>query len=491
MMPLRRTPKASSGRLLVAWQVGQFLLAGGVALLCVGIATSVASRRVGEREAIVEARSTTLAAAQGAVEPAVTDDLFTAAPAAVAQVDRAVQATMVQSSIVRVKIWRSDGQIVYSDDARLIGTTYALGAEEQVSIITGRIDAEVSDLSEPENRYEREFDKLLEVYVPIRTPDGHPLLFEAYYQYDTVHEAGSRLWRSFAPISLSGLVILEVVQVPLAWSLARRLRQRQREREGLLQQALEASDVERRRIAADLHDGVVQELAGVAYSLAGAARGDPDGPAQDAARTMEVAGATVRESIKALRSLLVEIYPPDIEREGLDSALSDLLARSSGRGVAAELDTSGMVVRPPGAVGGLLYRAAQEALRNALNHADATVVTVRVTSNADAATLEVDDDGCGFDPDAPVADGHVGLKGLQGLVADAGGVLTVRSSPGSGTSFRMEVPLRRFACWWLTTMPSCVGASSSCSGPRPTSSSWGLPATEQRQWRRLASCVPT
>jgi signal transduction histidine kinase len=426
----------------VAWQVGQFLVAGAVALALVGAATSVASRRVGEREAIVEARSTTLAAAQGVVEPAVTDALLSGAPAAVAAVDRAVQVSIVQSSMVRVKIWRSDGRIVYSDEDRLIGATYTLGADEQESISTGRIDAEVSDLSKPENRYERGYDKLLEVYLPIRTPVGEPLLFEAYYEYDTVQAAGSRLWRSFAPISLSGLVMLEVVQVPLAWSLARRLRQRQREREGLLKQALEASDVERRRIATDLHDGVVQELAGVAYSLAGAARGPSDRPPINPKETMETSAATVRESIKSLRSLLVEIYPPDLEGEGLDSALSDLLARTSGRGVVAELDTSGVHAHLSGPVAGLLYRAAQEALRNTLNHADATALGMRVTSTEDVAVLEVDDDGRGFDAEAPAADGHVGLKGLRGLLADAGGQLTVRSAPGEGTHIRVEVPLR-------------------------------------------------
>ncbi len=441
-MPQRDGSRASTGRLSVAWQVGQFLLAGAVALALVGLATSVASRRVGEREAIVEARSTTLAAAQGVVEPAVTDGLVSGSTPAVAKVDRAVQTSIVQSSIVRVKIWRSDGLIVYSDEGRLIGSRYALGADEQESLSTGRIDAEVSDLSKPENRYERGYEKLLEVYLPIRTPDGQPLLFEAYYEYGAVHAAGSRLWRSFAPISLTALVMLELVQVPLAWSLARRLRQRQREREGLLRQALEASDIERRRIAADLHDGVVQELAGVAYSLAGAARTGPDEPLADPKRTMEASAETVRESIKALRSLLVEIYPPDLEREGLDSALSDLLARSSGRGVAAELDTSGIHAPVPAPIAGLLYRAAQEALRNTLNHAEATTLHMRVATAADLATLEVDDDGRGFDPATAAAEGHVGLKGLQGLVTDAGGRLTVRSAPGDGTQIRVEVPLR-------------------------------------------------
>ncbi len=173
---------------------------------------------------------------------------------------------------MRVKIWNADGKILYSDEPRLIGEPYALGADELRSISSGAIDADVSDLSKPENRYERDSGKLLEVYLPIRTPSGETLLFEAYYRYSLVEHIGSRLWRSFAPIALGALLMLELVQIPFAWSLARRLRARLQERELLLHRALEASEVERRQIASDLHDGAVQDLAGVAYALSAAAR---------------------------------------------------------------------------------------------------------------------------------------------------------------------------------------------------------------------------
>jgi signal transduction histidine kinase len=434
--------RARSGRWNVVLQVGQFVVLGLTALVMVGLATSVASRRVGEREAIVDARTTTLATAQGVVEPAVTDDLVAGSSEAIDRVGQVVEPSIAQGSIVRVKIWGPDGTIVYSDEPRLIGAHYSLGPEERESLTSGRIVAEVSDLSAPENRFERQYGKLLEVYLPIRTPSGETLLFEAYYRYDAVHAAGSRLWRSFAPISLGALLVLLLVQVPLAWSLARRLRQRQREREGLLRRAIDASEVERRRIAADLHDGVVQDLAGVSYALSGAARACADGAPIDVAETFEDNAETVRGSIKALRSLLVEIYPPNLETEGLDTALSDLLARTQGRGVVATLDTAGLRDGVPAPVAGLLYRATQEALRNTLNHAQATTFAVRVSSTSDRATLDVSDNGVGFDPDAGAAEGHVGLQGLEGLVADAGGEFDIRSAPGDGTRMHVEVPLQ-------------------------------------------------
>jgi signal transduction histidine kinase len=435
-----------SGGWTVAVQVGQFALAGVLALLLVGYATSVASRRVGEREAIVNARATTVVKAQGVVEPAVTEGLLTGKPDAVRRVGEVVERDVLDDSLVRVRIWTPEGTVVYSDEPRSIGLEYELGPDELESLETGVIEAEVSDLAKPENRYERGFGKLLEVYLPIRTPEGRLLLFEAYYRYDAVEASGAELWRSFAPIALGALVLLELVQIPLAWSLARRLRQRLREREGLLRRALDASEVERRQIAADLHDGVVQDLAGVHYALAAAARSEgPPGPGDaDGTRMLEDTADTVRESIKALRSLLVEIYPPNIEEEGLASTLSDLLARSSARGVDAELDTAELREPLPTPVAGLLYRVAQEGVRNALNHADARTLRVRVSNPDRSAVIEVIDDGRGFESagDGPPAEeGHFGLRGLAGLVADAGGTLDVRSAPGEGTTLRVEVPL--------------------------------------------------
>jgi two-component system NarL family sensor kinase len=434
------TASTARQRWTVARQVGLFALAGFVAVVLVGIATAIASRRVGEREAIADARTSTLAKAQGGVAPAITDALLTRDPAAVARVDRAVRRLVLDASLVRVKIWTRNGTIVYSDEPRLIGSRYSLGAAERASIDSGQIDAEVSDLSKPENRYERRSGKLLEVYLPIRTPGGEPVLFEAYFRYSAVLASGAGLWDSFAPIALGALVLLELVQLPLAWSLARRLSKRVREREALLQRALDASDVERRQIASDLHDSVVQDLAGVAYSLSAAAR---QGDANGQAVLLEDSAGAVRESIKALRSLLVEIYPPNLEEEGLEAALSELLIRTAGHGVTTELDVSALrdPLSPP--VAAMVYRAAQEGLRNVRKHAHATNVVVRVSTDADRAVLEVQDDGQGFDTDTATGqaqDGHMGLKGIAGLASDTGGALQLRSVPGKGTTFRVEVP---------------------------------------------------
>jgi signal transduction histidine kinase len=435
----------------VARQVGQFAAAGVVALVVVAWATTIASRRVGEREAISDARSTTVARAEGVVTRALSDDILTADPEAVAAVGRAVEQGVLDPSLVRVKVWARDGTILYSDEPRLVGAQYVLGADQARSLDTGAIEAEVSDLSKPENRFERPFGRLLEVYLPVYTPSGEPVLFEAYYRYDAVSDAGTSLWRAFAPITLGALVVLQLVQVPLAWSLARRLRQRVEERERLLQHALDAYDVERRQIAADLHDGVVQDLAGVAYALSAAARSSraehataapADGARGD--EVLESAAETVRSSITALRTLLVDLYPPNLESEGFESALDDLAAGARARGLTVEVDTADLDGALPPPVAQLLYRVAQEGLRNVVRHAGAASAHVRVARGDSSARLEISDDGRGYDPEEArqrAADGHVGLRGLGSLVEDAGGTLAVTTRPGGGTRLDVEVPV--------------------------------------------------
>lgn len=422
--------------------MAQFALAGVAALVIVGLAVSVASRRVGEREAIVDARSEALAKAQAVVEPALTDAVLRVDPETDEAIDKVVRRQVLSPSLVRVKIWRADGTILYSDEERLIGSRYDLGDDERAALKEGHVEAEVSDLQRPENRFERQAKKLLEVYLPVETPNGTSVLFEAYFRYGSVKSSGNEVWRAFAPVSLGALVVLELVQIPLAWGLARRLRRRQLEREALLDRAIGASARERRRIAADLHDGVVQDLAGVSYALAAASR--QEGPVSPGA--LDAAAASVRSSIEALRTLLVEIYPPDLAAEGLAPAIDDLIGRATAAGLRAHVDTGSLPTDLRGPVVELLYRTVQEALRNVVAHASASAVTVEAGVAGGRAFAQVTDDGRGFDvgreSTASAARGHVGLRGLRDLAADLGGELTVRSSPGSGTTVRMEVPSR-------------------------------------------------
>jgi signal transduction histidine kinase len=418
----------------------QFALIGIAVVVIVGIATATASRRVGEREAVSDARTTTLVKARSLVEPLLTDDLAAGDTEVLAALGEVIEEGVLDDSLVRVKIWTAEGTIVYSDATALQGRTYELGADEREAIRSGLIEAEVSDLSKPENRFERRFGELLEVYLPIETPSGDRLLFEAYFLYDAVASKGSDIWGAFAPISLGALVVVELIQIPLAWSLARRLRQRHEERELLLRRAVEVSDVERRRIAGDLHDGVVQDLVGVSFELAGAARAP--GLSSEGAALLDSASASVRASVTALRSMLIDIYPPDLAARGLGAALGELASDVSVNGLEVTLDIDEIPSVLADERAAVLYRTAREALRNVVRHAEAHHAVVRGGTGRGTVWLSVTDDGTGFDPAVVherATEGHFGLRGLEALARDAGGTLRMESSPGEGTTVRVEV----------------------------------------------------
>ncbi len=421
--------------------IGRFAVAGVVVLALVSAVTAIASLRIGTDQAIADAQRVTYTTGKGIIEPLLDAGLVAQDRVALERLDLAVRNNVLAGSLIRVKIWSNDGVILYSDESRLIGERFELEADKLEVLTTGEARAEVSDLSDAENRFETE-SKLLEVYERLELDTGEPVIYEAYFRYSGVAAVGRKLWTQFAPIAIGALVLLQLVQVPLAWSMARRLRAGQLERERLLRHAIEASDNERRRVASDLHDGVVQELTGISLGLAALGRGQVVPPAQ-----VVEASAAIRNSIKSLRSLLVEIHPPNLYEEGLESAVGDLLSGLAARGVVTELAIDLGTAQLPRDVTALMYRTAQEALRNVSAHAHAQHVRVDLRlCNDRRVRLSIDDDGRGFSAEQLAdrgSEGHMGLRSLADLVADMGGSLEARSSPGRGTSVRVDLPLHR------------------------------------------------
>lgn len=417
--------------------VVQFLAVGFLALVVVVVGTGRLSQEAAADQAIADARATTGVLARSVAEPAIPRGLVRGDAGAIDRLDRTVLNRLLVDRVKRIKIWTSDGRIVYSDKTPLIGSRYALGADELGVLRHGGSEAEVSDLSRPENRFERGAGGLVEVYTRIHSPEGRPLLFEAYYSEADLAARRQQIFHAFRPITVGGLLVLVAVATALLWGLSRRLARSARERERLLRAAVDASDSERRRIARDLHDGVVQDLAGTSFALSAMARRE-DG--DDAAR-LDQMGSSLRGSLRSLRSLLVEIYPPDLRTAGLAAALDDLVAPASGSGVRATVEVDGDAAIPDDAAA-LVWRVAQEAVRNTLRHAHAEDLAVRVTAEDSVVRLVVADDGVGFDPGAVATRGHFGLRGMQDLIGEAGGTLDVRSGPGQGTTVTLEVSHR-------------------------------------------------
>ncbi|MGA8209599.1 MAG: histidine kinase, partial [Nocardioidaceae bacterium] len=371
------------------------------------------------------------------VQPALTDGITAEDPAAVAALDRAVRGHVLGPSNVRVKVWSTDGTIVYSDEPALIGRHFRLDDEQRDALRHPVARAEVSDLEGPENEFERGRGPLLEVYRPVWTPGGEPLLFETYAPYEPVTARAGQLWRGFAGITLSSLLALIALLVPIVWRLLVRLRQGQDQRERLLERAVQASSDERRRIAGTLHDGVIQDLAGVSLVVTGAARRSEEAGQPELASQLRTAADTTRRGITGLRTLLVDIYPPNLETSGLVVTLEDLASSLHARGIEVLVETD------PRAADGLdaeqerlMYRVAHECLLNTVRHASATRAWLSLSRDGRTALLEVGDDGCGFDAAAVAAapqTGHFGVRLLVDAARSGGARLSVRTGPGGGT----------------------------------------------------------
>jgi signal transduction histidine kinase len=420
--------------------VAVFALSGLAVLALVAVAGALALRSLSTSEAVRDARRLATVTGRGIVEPALTTAVVRGDPQAIARLDRIVHHRVLASDVARVKIWNAEGKIIYSDDASLIGRRFDLAPEDLRALRTSSASARQTDLTEPENAHERTFGKLTSVYLGLRAQDGTPVLYEEYLRSSAIAGSSRRLVRLFAPVGIVALLVLAVLQIPLAWRMAHRIRRAQHDRERLLQSAIDASDRERRLIAAGLHDGVVQELAGHSFEMAAAAEQDQSNA--ELRRVLGASAAGTRNAIRQLRSMLLEIYPPALRSHGLAAALPDAVAPLSARGVKVTLEID-EGLQMPEETEQLVFRAAQEAIRNAGAHAAACNVDILVTRTGDTVRLRVADDGRGFDGDdvrARRADGHLGLAMLRDLAEAAGGTLTVTSEPGSGTAVELEVP---------------------------------------------------
>jgi len=220
----------------------------------------------------------------------------------------------------------------------------------------------------------------------------------------------------------------------------------QKEREELLQKAVDASESERRRIARDLHDGVVQNLAGMAFSLMATAtkmKHETGGDGEtDLIGVLERSAEETRLAMKELRTLIIEIAPPTLRREGLHAALLEILQTLKSAGTKTRLELpSNMRLRPDRA--SLIFRVAQEVLRNVSAHAEAKHVSVILKEDGGNAVLRIVDDGKGFSADdvnRRRAEGHVGTSAIVELAEEVGGSLEIDSARGKGTRVTLVVP---------------------------------------------------
>ena len=418
-----------------------FVCASALALLGLLVVTSYVARGAAESEALRDVRASTQLLASVVLAPALDDAVLRGEPGALRRLDAIVQDRVLIEPVVRIKVWTAEGRVVYSDEPGLIGQVYPLDDEELAALVQGSTTSGLADLGQREHRLDGLSDQVLEVYTPIRAQGGQPLLVETYSQYSLVMDRQRDVLRTFLPIIVAALLLLQLCQLPLAWSMVKRLRAGQREREHLLRQAVRASDDERRRIAGDLHDTVVQGLVGTSYVLAAAGERLARGDVTEVPGDLQSSAGSVRESVRGLRSLLLEIYPAHVARAGLSAALEDLVAplRLKGIDVRTHIPATLELRRDHEA---LVFRTTQEALRNVARHSRAHTVSVELALAGEWVALVDTDDGVGFDLEGVLQQGGgaVGLRVMSELALQAHCVLSVSSAPGQGTRLRLEVP---------------------------------------------------
>ena len=430
------------GTSVVKGAVLRFVAFSLIAALVLTGLTILVAERIARQHALDDAREQGAGIASRVAGPLVDEDVRAGVPGAADALVQVMRSRMQDGSLSRVKIWDADGRIIWSDEEELIGRRFELSDDVRRLFGTNQTKAELSDLSREENVAERSEDTLLEVYAGTVDAQGEPLVFEAYLDIQSMQEAARSIVVSFVPVVIGSLALFLIVVVPLAVRLGRRVEKAQRDRARMMRHVVIATELERRRIAEDLHDGVVQELAGLGYTLPTATRQLEEGGDTAVVRTiLERAEELVQRNVLALRSLMTDIYPPDVHGPGLGGAVRDLVHPEAARaGITATTHIQDDLDLPTDA-GRLAYRIVREALRNVAKHAQASTVRVDLYCDDGHVDIRVVDDGRGPGPNAGRGrEGHLGLRLLRDSMDDLGGSMDISPGPGGGTTLTVRFP---------------------------------------------------
>ncbi len=208
---------------------------------------------------------------------------------------------------------------------------------------------------------------------------------------------------------------------------------------------LQAQEDERQRVARELHDEAAQALTSLLVHLRLLERAHNPEEAQQ--RVEELRQLTA-QALEEVRRVALDLRPKILDDLGLEAALGWRMDELNAGGlVQTELQVTGVKQRIPHELELVLYRVAQEALNNVARHAQAAHATIALRQGPDWLTLEIRDDGIGFDPQQPDLGrtldrpGGLGLMGMQERLAMVGGTLTIESRPRIGTQVLARVPL--------------------------------------------------
>ncbi len=441
-MNMTRTMRRSRAKVAgvsLGFAVKRYLISSLVVLVAVGVAVVLVAHTLAADIALGEARVRGAAFAHTVAAPLVDTNVRQADPAKTRVFANVMRARLQDGSIVHVKLWGADGTVIWSDESGLIGERYPLDADVSALFGTEEVTAAVSDLSKVENIHERSSRQLLEVYAGAHDAAGQPIVFESYWSTDRMRADNRDIVAKLSWLALGALALFQLALLPLVRTLVRRVDSARHERNLMVRHALSASDLERRRIAADLHDGLIQDLTGLGYTLPAVIDAIP--PTDEGARRVLI---SVREGLQrdvmALRGLLTDIYPADLAHGGLTPAIDELAERARESGVSVHVQLDPAVAAASVEAAQLVYRVVREALRNVVRHADASSASVVAELAGPCALVVVSDNGVGLSG-AATGPGHIGLRLLRDTLVDLGGTMEILSPDDGGVEVRATVPL--------------------------------------------------
>lgn len=418
-------------------EVVAFLIVPLIVLAAVAATTVLLSERIARSNALAQAEQVTSRFSRLLLAPRL-EKALADEPGGEAELREIITNRLSDGSITFLVIWATDGEVLFSSVEKSIGEYYE-PSEDLRTAANGQLVSEVDE--EPEVSYEgRVPGPMVEVYVPLDLDDDR-VVVEAYFSYDGIEQQAALLRNELIPLAVGALIVLQLVQLPIATSLARRVRRQETERAELMARTLTASERDRRALAADVHDGPVQDLAGVSYALSALRTSVPE----DRRASVDRLVGAVRNAVHSLRVLMVDLYPPDLRGSGLAAALEDLAEPLRGEGLTVEVRTS-EVPELSADSAAVIYRTAKELLANVSRHAAATNVWVDVEpvehGRGPAIRLTVSDDGVGFPPGGTDrrSEGHLGLRLVADRVHDVGGALQLQERPGGGASVTAVIP---------------------------------------------------
>jgi signal transduction histidine kinase len=435
----RRTLDLTRGS-VVRVSLARFVLLSALALLVLGVGIRIAGRHVAEDQALSDATKRAAGVGRGIISALVDSGLRNGDPRSMGRVEQALKFRLHDGTFKHVLIFDAQGRVLWSDVDVMVGHRVPIDPELRRALRTGRVVPRLP--GDPDRHHETigDEDGLLEVHVPLQATDGGVVVFEAYIDSTAIAADRDRISRRTLPTALGGLLLFQLAVLPLAWTLARRIDRASRQQSELVTRSLRAWHEERRHLAQDLHDGVVQDLSAVSYSMPMVTSALPATPEGAAARSIadRMTGLLQRD-LHALRTMVLDLMPTDMHKVGLDATLRTLSERYADDGLEITVQVE-QGLDLPADVKGVVYRVVREGLRNVQKHARADHAHVSVTRDAESVVIVLTDDGRGFEPQ----DGEegFGLRLLKALVDDLGGTFDLTSSPAGGTEMRVRIPDR-------------------------------------------------